>query len=115
MVLGLLAGVEQDIKTSETYSPNITYPYAQYSPTYAQQYSITEASPQIAIESPYATQTSKKETVLAQETTPTSTQAPVVSPATTQRDTSQDNTLIYAVLIGGVAIGGLYLFTKAKK
>lgn len=132
--MGLLTDVNVRVKKDlqTTYSPQITYPYANYSPTIAQTYQPSVNTqkdiyynPIVQIESPQAvatpTYTTKKET-----TTETSTD---VSPAIDQGQTQQvspvqqnpyteatgnDMLLLVGglILIGGV---GYYVYKNSKK
>ena len=104
-----------DIKKSQQYAPTITYPYAQYSPTHAQQYAFDYTAPQIQIASPYASQETKKEQTLSQETVPTITQSPSTSPQLAQTSASTDNTMIWVLVIAGIGLGAFYLYSKSKK
>ncbi len=119
-------GDEQDVSASQ-YSPTITYPYAQYSPaitqtyqpTFAQQYSMVHA-PSVIIQSPEAQGASiftEQAATQQPSTTVETTQTPSIAGATQEVIATQeggDNTM-QMLLIGGLALAAIWLFTKGKK
>lgn len=113
MVLGLLAGAEIKKEQQVTYSPQITYPYAQYSPTYAQQYQIDYTAPVIQIQSPEAKVTSTKKQEQMQRTEPNIAFIPTLQPEQKQTQASQSD-VIPLLIIGVIGLGAVYLFTKVK-
>ncbi|MCD6436460.1 MAG: hypothetical protein J7L15_08810 [Clostridiales bacterium] len=99
-----------DQNVNQQYSENLTYPFAQYSPTFGQQYSLQYTAPQIMVSSPSGQQISKKEATMSQTQEPTMTQAPTLTPQLTTKTSS--NSMVSLIIIGAIGVAGVYLLTK---
>ncbi len=113
MTVGLLTGVDIKEQKQYTYSPQITYPYAQYSPTYAQQYQIDYTAPVIQIQSPEAKVTQTKKQQQMQRTEPSVRFIPTSQPSQAQREMKESD-LIPLLIIGLIGLGAVYIFVKAR-
>jgi len=119
------SGQKQEAQATQ-YSPTIAYPYAQYSPSTIKTYQPTISeqlsylySPTINISSPYATgatQTTKQDVTQEPKTTVTTTQIPSITGASQvqQQEAVKTDNWMQMLLIGGLALAGVYLITRKK-
>lgn len=109
--MGLLFDVNTSTSSAYTYSPQLS---TVYSPTDARQLSIQYTAPVFQIESPNATVTSKKDATLGITQTPTNSVTAKNEPTTSaEAKSTTDNMMLY-LIIGAIAIGGIYIFKKVK-
>lgn len=122
----IAGGDDQEVSASQ-YSPTTIYPYAQYSPaitqtyqpTFAQQYSMIHA-PTVQIESPEAVGASvftEQSATQQPITTVETTQTPSIEGAGQEVIATQEggDNMMQMLIIGGLALAGIWLFTKGKK